>query len=71
MSANAVSALLVSVPKVANGVAGAGLRRMWTRSSAAAFAMSADDVAGIFTWYGKNWTVSLVRTPFVLGMYTE
>ena len=50
MSAKAVSALLVSVPKVANGVAGAGLRRMWTRSSAAAFAMSADDVAGILTW---------------------
>ena len=50
MSANLVSALLVSVPKVANGVSGVGCRRMWTRSSAAAFAMSFDDVADILTW---------------------
>ena len=70
MFASCVNALFVSVPKVAKGVAGAGFRSKCIKSSAVAFAMSTEDVAGISTWCGKNSTVSLVRTPFVLGIYT-
>ena len=70
-SASCVNATLVSVPKVANGADGIGLRSRCMRSSAVDFTKSADDVSGIFTRCGKNSTVSLVCTPLVLGIYTE
>ena len=70
MSASLAKAILVSVPNLWNGDAGAGFRRTWVRSSAACMARSDDEVAGIVSWYGKNSTVSLCLVPFVLGMYT-
>ena len=70
MSANVARALLVSVPKLTKGDAGAGLRRMWVKSFAASITKSAVDVAGMVTRWGKNSTVSLWRVPFVLGTYT-
>ena len=68
MSANVANATLVSVPKTANGVSGAGLRNRWRRSCADSLIKSTDDVAGMVTWKGKNSTVSLCLVPFVLGM---
>ena len=70
MSANVARALLVSVPKLTKGDAGAGLRRMWVKSFAASITKSAVDVAGMVTRWGKNSTVSLWRVPFVVGTYT-
>ena len=49
MSASWPKAMFVCVPYEANGAAGIGLRRMWTRSSAVDRAISADDVFGICT----------------------
>ena len=70
MSASFASAMLVSVPKCWNGVAGAGLRSRCVRSLAVSTIKSEVDVAGILTWYGKNSTVSLCRVPLVLGIYS-
>ena len=50
MLANLANTVLVSVPKVANGAAGAELGMRWTRSSDVTLVMSIDDVAGIFIW---------------------
>ena len=71
ISASCDMALLDSVPKLAKGVAGAGLRMRWARSSTASLRRSADDVAGIFTKWGGNSTVLLILIAFVLGVYTE
>ena len=60
-------AVLVSVPKVAKGATGVGIRRICTRSFAVATTISANDVSGIFTWHGKNSTVSLVFNKFHHG----
>ena len=49
ISASWASALLVSVPYLSNGVAGAGLRSKWVRSFAVSMTNSADEVAGMVT----------------------
>ena len=50
ISASWASALLVSVPYLSNGVAGAGLRNKWVRSLAVSMTNSAVEVAGMVTW---------------------
>ena len=71
MSARFFKATLVSVPMLANEAARPELRKKWERSAAVSLTMLADNVSGIVTRCGKNSTVSLVRIPLVLGMYTE
>ena len=71
MAANFASAILVSVPKCANGEAGVGWRRMCVRSRAASMTRSWDKVAGMMIRWGKNSAVLLCRIAFVLGTYIE
>ena len=59
---------LVGVPRSRNGLAGQGCWSSWTRSSMAAVARSADDVAGMVNCEGRKCTVLPRLMPLVLGM---
>ncbi len=55
---------------VANGAAGAGLRRACVSSLAAMMALSEEDILGMLISAEKKETVSILRSPPVLEQYT-
>ena len=57
-------------PKVAKGDAGAGCNNASVSIRAASFALSADDVFGMFRSWGKNSTVRATRSFLVFVTYT-
>ena len=65
MSASCRMASMVLAPKQANGAACAGFARPSSRRLAASVATSAEDMAGMASLCGKNWTVQVMRSPCV------
>ena len=68
MVASCSRAVVCSGPKVGNGVAGLGLRKVWIRSVIAWMALSLLESRGIGATCRKNLTVSETRTLFVYGI---
>jgi hypothetical protein len=71
IAANSFIACILSGPGCLNGVAGAGFRSVWVRSDAAILALSALDMAGTLQCWGKNSTVSTIRSCSVIEQNTR
>ena len=69
MSASCRTARIWSSPRVLKGDAGAGLRSASASILAASAALSADDVWGMSSSWGKNSTVRATRSARVCVMY--
>ena len=70
MDARSDSPCDVAVVRGANGEAGDGFLFAAVRACAARSAVSAEERVGIGKLCGKKVTVSITRSPRVLGMYT-
>ena len=68
MSASFRMASMVWAPKRAKGAAGAGFARASARRLVASVDVSAEDMAGMAPFCGKNWTVLEMRSPRVFGI---
>ena len=69
MSASCRMASMVWASKRAKVVAGAGFVRASERRLAASVAASAEDMAGMAQLWGENWTVLVMRSSRVSGIY--